>query len=146
MPARKGWIERSLSAEKVGPIEKAVSSRASATSTWLGGVSGIPKAWRIIDSTTTMRTNEVMQTSRAGISAIIVRMRAMRITLAVGADWPAAAPSAAAGSGAAAAKAAAGASSSSASAPARRRRRAAAGLIAPPPPPQQQRAAERGPD
>ena len=38
-------------------------------SAWLGGVSGMPIAWRTMLKTTTMRTNGVMQIAKAGISA-----------------------------------------------------------------------------
>src|SRR5205085_10016382 len=102
---RKGWSACRFTASKVGIIEKAVKKIARLTSTWLGGVSGIPKAWRIIERTTTIRTNEVMQMSKAGISDIRPRTSAIRTTWLVSAV-PAAAAAAAAGAAACAADAA----------------------------------------
>ena len=77
-PARNGCNAVSLTRASVGIIVKAVRKIARLTSTWLGGVSGMPRPWRIIDSTTTMRTNGVMQIAIAGISARKVRTNEIR--------------------------------------------------------------------
>ncbi len=43
------------------------------TSTWFGGVCGVPSAWRRIASTITIRVNAVIESSSAGstVSAVI---------------------------------------------------------------------------
>ncbi len=57
---------------------KAVRNSARLISTGLGGVSGMPNAWRTIASTTTIRTKLVMLMKIAGATAISVSSSMVR--------------------------------------------------------------------
>ncbi len=67
-------------------MEKSVRNRARVMITTLGGDSSSPMAWRSMDSTTTMRTKQVMQTSTAWMKPSAVSPRKMRNALAISGD------------------------------------------------------------
>src|SRR3954462_12649777 len=61
-----------------GDIVNAVRNSDRLISTAFGGVSGIPKAWRTIDKTITVRTKLVMHMTTVGTRASTVRRTAVR--------------------------------------------------------------------
>lgn len=72
--ASQGSRPRSLAACNTGVIENRVRNNDSVITTALGGVCCKPSAPRSIDSTMTMRVNEVIAISNAGIMDSRVRI------------------------------------------------------------------------
>ena len=73
LPATKGWYASALTCSNTGIMVNSVRNSDSVMSTVFGGVSGMPSAWRSIDSTITIRVNDVSAIRNAGASEMTVR-------------------------------------------------------------------------
>src|SRR3954454_5437910 len=71
--------------ENVGPITKMVRNSEKPTSTWFGGIDGVPSALRRKPSTIRIRVKPVIMISRDGPS--VIRVNSARIDRFVPGCW-----------------------------------------------------------
>ena len=85
LPSRYGCSAFSFMTENVGPITKMVRNSEKPTSTWFGGIDGVPSALRRNPSTIRIRVKPVIMISSDG--PIVMSVNRPRIERFVPGSW-----------------------------------------------------------